>query len=64
MAVCSQACTGVILNGAALSNTARRFYVRILSDTGHLFAHDIEKAARAKSDQRACPELRACGCFA
>jgi len=44
--------------GAAFSTTARRLYVRVMSDTGHLFARDIEKAANAKSDQRACRELR------
>jgi len=43
---------------AAFSTTARRLYVRVMSDTGHLFARDIEKAANAKSDQRACRELR------
>jgi hypothetical protein len=29
-----------------------------MSDTDDLFAHDIEKAANAKSDQQACRELR------
>ncbi len=31
---------------AAFSTTARRLYVRVMSDTGHLFAHDCESSKR------------------